>query len=62
MTRKQRHALLAFFIFTAMYWGFYNWIAYGVITGPFEKALAVLIYFSMLLPVVGMTHDNTSND
>jgi hypothetical protein len=62
MTRKQRHALLAFFIFTAMYWGFYNWIIIGAIVGAPEKLLASIFYFSMFLPIVGMTYDNTSNN
>ena len=62
MTRKQKYALFAGLTFTLIYWGFYNWITYGVNTETPEKTLAAFMYICFGLPAIGMTYDNTSND
>jgi len=62
MTRKQKYALFVSLSVTLVYWGFYNWVTYGIITDPFGKGFAAFMYVFFTLPAIGMTYDNTSND
>ena len=61
MNRKQRYALFVAIAVTLVYWGFYNWIAWGINVEPPVKAFASLFFLFFAIPAIGITHDNTDD-
>jgi hypothetical protein len=61
MSRKQKYAAFTGIVVTIVYWGFYNWIAYGIDVIPPAKVLAAFMYIFFTLPAISITYENTSN-
>ena len=56
-----KSAIMAFVIFSTVYWCLYQFVTDGQTITMEYKGLASLLYCSMLIPVIGITVDNTKN-